>query len=63
MPPKTKVCLILFYEGSPKRCSKFLSSQQQTKKTAKPKKVQLKYSVDCSTPVEDEIMDAGAFVS
>ena len=33
------------------------------KKSGKAKKTQLKFSIDCSTPVEDEIMDAGAFVS
>ena len=29
----------------------------------KAKKTQLKFTINCSTPVEDEIMDAGAFVS
>jgi len=27
----------------------------------KAKKTQLKFTINCSTPVEDEIMDAGAF--
>ena len=31
--------------------------------TGKAKKTQLKFTIDCSTPVEDEIMDVGAFVS
>ncbi len=30
---------------------------------AKAKKTTLKFSIDCSMPVEDEIMDSGAFVS
>ena len=30
---------------------------------SKSKKITLKFSIDCSTPVEDEIMDSGAFVS
>lgn len=30
---------------------------------AKTKKTTLKFTIDCSTPVEDEIMDSGAFVS
>ena len=30
---------------------------------AKAKKTTLKFTIDCSTPVEDEIMDSGAFVS
>ena len=30
---------------------------------SKPKPINLSFSIDCSTPVEDEIMDSGAFVS
>jgi hypothetical protein len=40
-----------------------LTKKQQNRKSVKPKKVQLKFQIDCTTPVEDEIMDAGAFVS
>lgn len=29
----------------------------------KVKQVNLSFAIDCSTPVEDEIMDAGSFVS
>lgn len=29
----------------------------------KAKAVNLSFAIDCSTPVEDEIMDAGSFVS
>jgi large subunit ribosomal protein L22e len=32
-------------------------------KGQKKKKVQLKFSVDCAKPVEDEIMDVAKFVS
>lgn len=38
-------------------------SQKTGKKGSKAKKTQLKFTIDCSVPVEDEIMDAGAFVS
>ena len=37
--------------------------KKDVRKGGKSKKTQLKFSIDCSTPVEDEIMDAGAFVS
>ena len=37
--------------------------RKDTRKGGKSKKTQLKFTIDCSTPVEDEIMDAGAFVS
>ena len=40
-----------------------LSQKTQVKKGGKAKKIQLKYTIDCRIPVEDEIMDAGAFVS
>lgn len=42
-----------------------LLQKYQGKKGGKPKakKTTLRFTIDCSTPVEDEIMDAGAFVS
>ncbi|XP_003389760.1 PREDICTED: 60S ribosomal protein L22-like [Amphimedon queenslandica] len=41
--------------------SKAVKKGAGSKKGSKAKKIQLKYTVDCTTPVEDEIMDAGAF--
>ena len=40
-----------------------LVQKTQAKKGGKAKKTSLRYVIDFSTPVEDEIMDAGAFVS
>lgn len=37
--------------------------KKDTRKGGKAKKTQLRFSINCATPVEDEIMDAGAFVS
>ena len=37
--------------------------KKETRKGGKSKKTQLRFSINCATPVEDEIMDAGAFVS
>ena len=39
------------------------TQKRDTRKGGKSKKTQLKFSINCSTPVEDEIMDAGSFVS
>ena len=36
---------------------------QTQKKGGKSKKVTSKFTIECSTPVEDEIMDVAAFVS
>ena len=43
-------------------CLLCVSQKIQRKSGSKPK-ILLKFSIDCSTPVEDELMDAGAFVS
>ena len=37
--------------------------KKDARKGGKSKKTQLRFSINCATPVEDEIMDAGAFVS
>ena len=41
----------------------FVWQKKETRKGGKSKKTQLRFSINCATPVEDEIMDAGAFVS
>ena len=60
--PQTKVsvCFIILQI----RChfSRF-QGKNTAKKSTKAKPSNLLFSIDCSTPVEDEIMDAGAFVS
>ncbi|CAI8027802.1 60S ribosomal protein L22 [Geodia barretti] len=38
-----------------------MPTKKETRKGGKSKKTQLRFSINCATPVEDEIMDAGAF--
>ena len=46
------------------KMSSFFNVLQNTKqKSGKPKKIETSYTIECSTPVDDEIMDVGALVS